>query len=157
MGLPFNHFYDPLLFFFGIGMVGVLVRSVRRLSNPLYQRSMSEPVVFQARVWVRYLRGNWFNVTIFDRWQIAVKTTSFQMTNSPLASTRRRRRIYSAADATMWTRRIDDRDCIVLSHISPVNQKETRWAFCAESENEPAWNALSAAGVRAVPAPADAI
>jgi hypothetical protein len=134
-----------------------LIRIVRRLSNPLYQRSMNEPVVFQAKIWVRYLSGSWFGITIFDRWQIAVKTTTFQLTNSPWASTRKRRRIYHAEEATMWTRRIDDRDCIVLSHINPANQKETRWAFSAEGENEQAWNALSAAGVRAVPAPAGAI
>ena len=146
-----------LVLFIVLGLVFFLVQlpaRLRFLRDPARRDAIREPITFQSKVWLRFTyapsRVPYFQV---GRWDMAVRTDSFQVTNWIFGSRNRARSTYfNAAEAVMWQTVADGRDGIVVSGPT-YNRSKVEFVFSAEEGNAEAWNALARAGVRSVPAP----
>ena len=132
----------------------VPVSCTTRRAAPLSRsRSCSKRVSSSAsstpptRLWV-YLR--------LGRWDIGVRTDTFQITNWVWGNRRRATSaFFHSADCVMWQGNADGRDCIVVSGPTYLRSK-VEFALSTEGGNADAWNALALSGVRALPGPPDA-
>jgi hypothetical protein len=146
-----------LVIFVVLSLVMLLVQLPARrrfLRDPARRAAIREPITFQSKVWLQFKwapsRWPYFQI---GRWDLAVRTDSFQVTNWVFGSRNRARStFFSAAEAVMWKRAVDGRDCIVVSGPT-YNRSKVEFVFSADEGNAEAWSALAAAGVRGVPAP----
>jgi hypothetical protein len=140
-----------------LGLVGTLLMlpaRLRFLRDPARQAAIREPIVFEARVWLRFnYAPTYWGYPLFNRWDLAVRSDSFQVTNWIWGQRdRARSTFFHAASAVMWRDLVEGRDCIVLSGPT-YRRSKVEFAFAAiDGSNPQAWAALSAAGVRALEA-----
>jgi hypothetical protein len=155
MGFSF-HSYEPFLIIVAVGVVAQILFRLIRMTNPVIRQASSEPIVYRTRVWLRVLSApNRWRFPILGRWELIVRTSSLQASVRNWGQWRGRAAAlyFLAADTTMWTARFEEKDCIFLSSTNPAKPKAVLICFSADDRNAPAWDALSVAGVRAVPAP----
>ena len=152
---------EPFAVVFGIGLVYLAAMWPARsrfLHNPARLAALSEPVVFQARVFVRFIYAptrSWVYLRL-GRWDIGVRTDTFQITNWVWGNRRRATSaFFHSADCVMWQGNSDGRDCIVVSGPTYLRSK-VEFALSTEGRNSDAWNALALSGVRGLPGPPDA-
>lgn len=147
-----------LVVFVVLGVVALLVQlpmRLRFLRDPARRAAIREPITFQSKVWLqfKYAPSRWPYFQ-FGRWDLAVRTDSFQVTNWVFGShNRARSTFFHAVEAQMWQKTVDGRDCIVVSGPT-YNRSKVEFVFSADEGNAEAWSALAAAGVRGVPMPA---
>jgi hypothetical protein len=113
--------------------------------------------MFQARVSVRfiYAPSRWL-YPLLSRWDLGVRTDSFQITNWVYGNRdRARTTFFHSADCVMWQATTGGRDRIVVSGPTYIRSK-VEFAFSTQGQNTDAWNALVLSGVRGVAGPPDA-
>jgi hypothetical protein len=146
-----------LVVFIVLGVVALCVQlpmRLRFLRDPARRAAIREPITFQSKVWLqfKYAPSRWPYFQ-FGRWDMAVRTDSFQVTNWVFGSRdRARSTFFSAVEARMWQKTVDGRDCIVVSGPT-YNRSKVEFVFTADEGNAATWAALAAAGVRGVPMP----
>jgi hypothetical protein len=140
----------------GLTVLSFVLFGWRRWRNPARWAAIREPILFSAKVWVRFTYvPNWMYPSMgLGRWDLAVRADTFQITrwmygNRDGASST----FFNGSETTMWPASVGGRDCIVVSGPT-YNRAKVEFAFSAGDGNEAAWNALASAGVIAVAGPA---
>ena len=97
-------------------MLSFVLFGWRRWRNPARWAAIREPILFSAKVWVRFTYvPNWFYPSMgLGRWDLAVRTDTFQITrwmygNRDRASST----FFNGGETTMWPASVGGRDCIV--------------------------------------------
>jgi hypothetical protein len=127
---------------------------LRFLRNPVRRAAIREPILFQAKVWLRFRYApTWWPYSPVTRWDMAVRTDTFQVTNWIWGSRdQSRSTFFLASEAVMWREMVEGRDCIVVSGPT-YNRSKVEFTFSADGGNPAAWDALARAGVRVVSGP----
>jgi hypothetical protein len=127
---------------------------LRFLRDPVRRAAIREPILFQSKVWLRfrYAPTRWPYPPV-TRWDMAVRSDTFQVTNWIWGSRdRSRSTFFLASEAVMWRERVEGRDCIVVSGPT-YNRSKVEFSFSADGGNPAAWDMLARAGVRVVSGP----
>ena len=152
--------WQIFVIFLALSIVTMLIRwpaYVRYTRDPARLAAIAEPVMFQARTSVRfiYTPSRWL-YPLLSRWDLGVRTDSFQITNWVYGNRdRARTTFFHSADCVMWQATKDGRDWIVVSGPTYIRSK-VEFAFSTEGQNAEAWNALGLSGVRGVAGPPEA-
>ena len=127
---------------------------MRFLRDPVRRAAIREPILFQSKVWLRFRYApTWWPYPPVTRWDIAIRTDTFQVTNWIWGSRdRSRSTFFLASEAVMWREMVEGRDCIVVSGPT-YNRSKVEFSFSADGGNPAAWDTLARAGVRVVSGP----
>ena len=135
-----------------VGSVVVsVVNRIRKPADPIQQEAQAQSILFEGRVWVRSppsLRMGLLGGPI-SRWTLVVRSGSIELTGQLWGSAGpqyRHHLFLRSAGSSMWTTRIGQRDCIVLSGVAHGQPVEV--CVSAGGQNQVVWSALSEAGVR---------
>jgi hypothetical protein len=127
---------------------------LRFLRDPVRRAAIREPILFQSKVWLRFRYApTWWPYPPVTRWDMAVRSDTFQVTNWIWGSRdRSRSTFFLASEAVMWREMVEGRDCIVVSGPT-YNRSKVEFSFSADGGNPAAWDVLARAGVRVVSGP----
>ena len=127
---------------------------IRFLRDPVRRAAIREPILFQSKVWLRFRYApTWWPYPPVTRWDMAIRTDTFQVTNWIWGSRdRSRSTFFLASEAVMWREMVEGRDCIVVSGPT-YNRSKVEFSFSADGGNPAAWDTLARAGVHVVSGP----